>query len=124
MEVYSSSSKRRIDEIFECIDTSIADVCDLVSLEQLVEADDVRRALQYSTPRKSEACKRVFIESSTTTDATFALDFYAAGQLPELGLPATQFTGAVVVLYRVKNNKINKVSQLCHPLSILHVFLS
>ena len=74
---------------------------------------DYERLLRKSDPIPVEASKRVFLESEKPTDPTYALDFYLPGKAPSLtheGPSAVPNTAPLIVLYRVRKNKIATVS--------------
>ena len=54
----------------------------------------------------------MFLESEKATDPTYALDFYLPGKAPSLtheGPSAVPNTALLIVLYRVRKNKIATV---------------
>ena len=103
LEVFSKTSKFRLDEIEETYGES-AVVCNLKNGKVLLSGKSrIRLSFSHSIPHECSATRRIFIECSN--GASFAFDFHKVGQSPGLGDPNKE----TVLLYRVFDSVITNV---------------
>ena len=108
LEVYSSKSKRRHDDLMDCVDSAHLSLNTLADESAPLSASSFLSDLEKPVEHKAEASKRIFIESSNKRDPSFALDFYQPNRAPFFTSSIAP-ARACVALYLVKGNKIRKV---------------